>query len=135
MSEVALATESFSGKPKTVIYTLGTGAGGNISGLLEPALGCIWVVHWAIGFHDDGSARDCQWRLNDQVSASCGVMAGASTAANVYIQLYYAGQIMVPLVLEYGGMRAEFYVVGIAGAKNVQIRAAVTEYRGIPPRI
>jgi len=124
----------WNGKERTVIYSLGTGGGGDITGILTPPAGHIWVLQWCLGFHTDNTgARVLQWRLNDQVSASTGLRVGTSVADNIYIQLYDAS-IQGPLTLEYLGLVVNLLAVGIAAAKTVEMRAMVIDYAGMPTK-
>jgi hypothetical protein len=118
------------GKPVVKSVSATSAGAGNTDCSLQPAAGEIWVVLWALGFHDDDAAgRNCQWRQTDGVT-DCGVHTTAADAANVYRQLYDLGKYAAPIVVD-ENFKVYFRGVDLVAAHKVEVRALVHVIKGV----
>ena len=111
---------------------------------LQPGVGRIWIVLWAVCWHDDnGAARVMNWMINDGVHVAMTLPANtAALANNVLLPIYtnnnpgatpsdyssigWAG----PIVLN-TDCYAQVQVAAIGAGKKAYYKAVVMEIRGI----
>jgi hypothetical protein len=115
---------------RTQVFSVGSGAGGNISLPIRPPVGELWNVRWGRGTHDDVAGLTVYWQMNDTVLGILGILGGGTTQP-FYLGTYYIGK---------DGPTIDYtcylvvQVMGMAAAKAITATIVYDRIIGAPPR-
>lgn len=110
---------------------------------LQPGVGRVWIVLWAVCWHDDIVARVTNWMLNDGVHASMTLPANTAAIAGGVLLPIYTNNNPGAAPTDYSSVGwagpiclntdcyAQAQVAALGAGKKTYYKAVVMELRGI----